>query len=106
MNEPGRAPGGRSVHEEVRKRRAEIAGFADLVLTRHISDSQILIVAHGNLIRFLVSTLAGVNPKRTIFFETNYASITEVVIEDGQFCHVAYTNDAHHLLPHQILYRI
>jgi len=106
MNAPGRARGGRRVQEERRRRRAEIREFATQALSTHAEDKQILVVAHGNLIRFLVATLAGVNPKQAIFYETNYTSITEAVIRDGQFAWLACTNDAHHLLPHQILYRI
>lgn len=106
MNTPGRAPGGRAVQEEMRLRRAEIQEFAHQVLSRHAFDREILVVAHGNLIRFLVATLAGVEPKKAISFETNYTSIAEAVIRDGQFAYLACTNDAHHLLPHQILYRV
>lgn len=106
MNAPGRARGGRGVQQEMRRRRAEIQAFAEQVLSRHALDREILVVAHGNLIRFLVATLAGVDPKKAVSFETNYASITEAVIRDGQFAWLACTNDAHHLLPHQILYRV
>ena len=68
MVKPGRVPGGKAVQEDLRKRRAEIKEFARQILSEHTWDDQILIVAHGNLIRFLVSTLAGVNPKTAVLF--------------------------------------
>ena len=102
MVKPGRAPGGKAVQEDIRKRRAEIKEFAREILSEHTWDDQILIVAHGNLIRFLVSTLAGVNPKTAVLFEISNTSVNEVIIQNGSFLYLYRTNDVHHLLPQQI----
>ena len=96
MNLPGCAPGGKAVQEEIRKRRAGIAKFARDLIKTHKWDDQVLIVAHGNLIRHLVSVLAGVNPKGSVRFETSNTSVSEVT-----FLWLQKTNDFSHLLPSQ-----
>jgi len=102
MIKPGRAPGGRAVQEYIGQRPTEIQEFARQIISKHTWDDQILIVAHGNLIRFLVSTLAGVNPKTAVLFETSNTSINELIIQNGRFLWLYRTNDVHHLLPQQI----
>ena len=98
----GATPGGRASRQETRRRRTELGSFARRLVNRHKRDDQVLVVAHGNLIRFLVPTLAGVNPKRAVFFETNNASVNEVLIQDGRFYRLHRTNDTHHLLQNQV----
>jgi len=102
MITPGRAPGDRAAHEDIRKRRAEIQEFVRQLLRKHTWNDQILIVAHGDLIRFLVYTLAGVNPKKAMLFETSNTSVNEAIIQNGKFLWMYRTNDVHHLLPQQI----
>lgn len=102
MTKPGRASGGRAVYEKVRRRRAEIQKFAKQLIRNHARDDQVLIVAHGNLIRFLVSTLAGVNPKAAIQVEISNTSISEAIVRNGKFLHLYRSNDLGHLLPHQV----
>lgn len=103
---PGRIPGGRAVQEAVRRRRREIQRFAKQMVRKHARDDQILVVIHGNLIRFLISTFAGVNPKSTVYLETGHTSLNEVAFRNGEFGWVICTNDVQHLLQHQILYRL
>ena len=99
---PGGTPGGRASRQETQRRRAELAAFARRLVSRHKRDDQVLVVAHGNGILFLVPTLAGVNPKRAVLFETNNTSVHEVIIQDGRFHCVYRTNDTHHLLQNQV----
>ena len=97
MNLTGRAPGGKAVQEEIRKRRAGIAKLARDLMKTHKWDDRVLIVAHGNLIRHLVSVLAGVNPKGSVRFETSNTSFSEVT-----FLWLQKTNEVSHLLPSQV----
>lgn len=102
MNLPGRAPEGKVVQEEIRKRRTGIEKFAKDLIKKHRWDDQILIVAHGNLIRHLVSVLADLNPKRSLRFETSNTSMNEVRFLNGKFLWLQRTNDLRHLLPRQV----
>ena len=94
---PGREPGGSSVHAENRKRRSELQTFARQLNRKHRNHDQVLIVAHGHVIRFLVATLAGVDPKHAVTFECANTSLAEVIIHDGRFLWLYRTNDDRHL---------
>lgn len=88
--------------EAMRGRADQIHRFAKGIVRKHALDDQILIVAHGNLIRFLVSSLARVNPRTAVLFETSNTSVSEVIIQNGGFLWLYKTNDVTHLLPRQI----
>ena len=83
--------------EAMRGRAEQIHRFAKRIVREHALDDRILVVAHGHLIRFLVSSLAGVNPRTAVLFETSNTSVSEVIIRDGSFLWLYKTNDVRHL---------
>jgi len=93
---------GKADREAMAGRAEQIQRFARRIVREHSLDNQILIVAHGNLIRFLVSSLAGVAPRRAVLFETSNTSVNEVIIQNGRFLWMYKSNDVAHLLPRQV----
>ena len=102
MVKPGRAPGGRDVQEDIRRRRSQLNRFARQIAAKHKWDDKILVVGHGNQIRYLAATLAGIAPKRSLLFETSNTSVSEAVIQNGKFLWMYRTNDTRHLPPSQV----
>jgi len=102
MLRPGRDSGGRAVQEEIRRRRSQLDRFARQVVAKHKWDDRILVVGHGNQIRYLAAAFAGINPKRTLLFETSNTSVSEAVIQNGKFLWMYRTNDTRHLSPSQV----
>ena len=74
-----------------------------LVRTARAGD-QILIVAHGNLIRLAVALLCGVDPRRQAFFRTYNTSVTVLAFyAGGKSGHKIILADCtRHLPPHTI----
>ena len=89
-------------YRAMRNRRPKILRFVRQLLRKHRRDRRVLIVAHGDIIRFIISTLAGVNPKRAVLFDTSNTSVNEVIFLNGKFQWLYRTNDTRHLLPHQV----
>jgi len=59
----------------VRIERRRVRRFCDKLLADHPPGQRVLIVAHGNLIRYLISLLAGVSPNRGIALETRHTGV-------------------------------
>lgn len=72
-------------------------------LRKHGPGERILLVIHGNLIRMLISVLAGVNPRKTIALMTNNTGVFKVqlFLDDGRQL-VNLTNCVKHLAPSQV----
>ncbi len=101
-NHRGPTPRRKGVQERLRRDRKAVGRFARRLLRRHRPGERVLVVAHGNLIRFLISTLAEVNPKRSIFVETSNTSVTVLHLREGRLRSVELANCVKHLLPRQV----
>lgn len=75
--------------------------FAGL-LGRYENAEQVLVVSHGNFIRYLLAELTGTTIERMPFFEIYNASVTSVFIDSQQRLHVQEANNTRFLDSSQI----
>jgi broad specificity phosphatase PhoE len=79
------------------------------ILRRARPGDHVLVVAHGNLIRFFAARAAGVDPGDAVFFDTCNSSVTVLRVNKRRtradyyrLARIALANCAGHLLPRQI----
>ncbi len=95
---PGR-PVGRT--KEVRQRMAQerdaVGRFIQRLRHDHRPGQVVLAVVHGNLIRLLVPTLAGIPPRRSVPISTNNSSVTLLSLVEGKPPRIQLANCTRHL---------
>ncbi len=75
-NQRGRAPRGVELIARMAKEEKAVARFCGRLVRKHCKGEQVMLVAHGNLIRYIIAVLGDVNPKIAIPLDTYNASVT------------------------------
>jgi broad specificity phosphatase PhoE len=106
-NRTDRKPPSKEVHEHMVEQRRTLDECIPKLIRRHRKGERILIVCHGQLIKFLVSCFAGINPKKSIPFHTNNTSVNRLnlLMPEGKMTWgygVSLLNCTKHLLPSQV----
>jgi len=102
-----RAPSRGRVRDKVNQERNDVRNMWEAVKKKHKPGDHVLIVAHGNIIRFLAALMAGMDPKHAVFFDTCNASVTVLRAGAGnpekgsRPATIVTANCLKHLLPHQ-----
>lgn len=88
--------------ELIRQERQRIEAFAEGLLDEHDFGRQILIVAHGNLIRTLIPLIAGYDPRNFIMIELENTSVTILDRYPSNHAILRLANCAKHLQSREI----
>jgi len=88
------------------RQRKSLDAFLPRFLRRHRPGQRVLLVCHGQLIQFLISYLAGVNPRRSVPIHIHNTAVTQLFVHlpQGRLMFdrgVGYANCVKHLLPSQ-----
>lgn len=84
--------------------RQRVEEFRNTLARRHQNGELVLVVCHGNLIRFLIALYAGLNPRNRLFFHVNNASVSTLILPSNEkgMCQLLLANCVSHLLPNQV----
>lgn len=91
------APRTKEERELVVREREAVVRFVDCLLRSHHYGQTVLVVCHGNLMRLLVSCLAGLSPRESFAFSTFNTSVTILQVRHGLPLWLEAVNSVSHL---------
>lgn len=90
-------PAGLSLNRLVKETQRAARAYAYFFRPDREQGRVVILVSHGNMIRYLLCRALGVDPARWIHLDIRNAGISEVRIRPDGFCQVYAQNDAGHL---------
>ena len=96
---PGRTPRQKALLDRMAGSKVSVKRFVRQLLKNHDHGEKILLAAHGNLIRFLLYTLAGRPSKRGLPLKITNTSVSIVNLRDRELLNVELVNCVKHLKP-------
>ena len=93
--------GGRKPSEDQVQRECKRVEECVQLLRTYQRGEKVLLVAHGNILRFLLARLAGVDPRTGMHIETSNASLTRVYIDESGRMRIQETNNVSFLKPEE-----
>ena len=91
--------GGRHLLRRLHEEHARAERFAKMLLRKHKPGDRVLVVAHGCLIRLLVSILCGLGPKQCPVFASRNTSVTLLHVWKDRRPSIVLANCVAHLTP-------
>ena len=96
---PGRTPGTKAIQDRMARSNKCVPKFLRHLLKTHGHGERVLLVIHGNLIRWLIYLLAGRPAKRGLPLRITNTSLSIVNIRDRALFNVELLNCVKHLKP-------
>ena len=96
---PGRTPRTKAIQDRMARSRKSVPKFLRHLLKTHGHGERVLLVIHGNLIRWLMYLLAKRPSKRGLHFKMTNTSLSIVNVRDRELFNVELVNCVKHLKP-------
>lgn len=96
---PGRTPRAKAIQDRMARSEKSVPKFLRQLLRTHSPGERVLLVIHGNLIRWLFYLLAERPSKRGLPFKITNTSLSIVNLRDRKLFNVELVNCVRHLKP-------